>query len=415
MYRVIAVLACGVSLAACSSSWVPSFEMPSFRGGGGGAASISRRVRSAGRAGERRRGELRVTPRRLTVVRPTARSTSMVALNWLHAADAFLVRVMQPDRSAARLERIRRRLRSASIRTRSMSSSSTRRMSAGAGAGEEEAEARPQISSRQDAVRRRRASPSAERADHRGRSPAMAPRPHAPAQRAAVNGRSPLGLGLTSPHCPGTLVVEHLGHRASLEIALATYLKCQRLRGLQSFGDRHGGRRCASGSWSSSSAYSASPLTDPGKVRRFSCAPRCPHIRRSTSLSQSRQDHFDHGSRSCVPCDFGRALFWLSRQSVSVARIPPGSFANISHKCTRRCLARAVNRRPTWTPLLFDDNPLIRRKNCRFSPTFIGVHPAYSGEKSENSKAWGDNVGGLGWTPIHIPQTQIPVKCRNSV
>ena len=35
MYRVIAVLACSFALTACTSSWMPSFEMPSFGGGGG--------------------------------------------------------------------------------------------------------------------------------------------------------------------------------------------------------------------------------------------------------------------------------------------------------------------------------------------------------------------------------------------
>lgn len=43
MYRVIAVLVCGFTVAACSSSWMPGFDlsMPSFGGGGGGVASLS--------------------------------------------------------------------------------------------------------------------------------------------------------------------------------------------------------------------------------------------------------------------------------------------------------------------------------------------------------------------------------------
>src|SRR5262249_58600918 len=36
MYRFIAVGACGVTLAACSSSWMPSIDMPSFGSGGRG-------------------------------------------------------------------------------------------------------------------------------------------------------------------------------------------------------------------------------------------------------------------------------------------------------------------------------------------------------------------------------------------
>ena len=46
MYRVIAVVACGVALTACSSSWMPSFEMPSFGSGGGGSGAASLAVES---------------------------------------------------------------------------------------------------------------------------------------------------------------------------------------------------------------------------------------------------------------------------------------------------------------------------------------------------------------------------------
>src|SRR6266850_2144011 len=41
MSRVIAVVACGFSLAACTSSWMPSFEMPSFGTSGAPPASVA--------------------------------------------------------------------------------------------------------------------------------------------------------------------------------------------------------------------------------------------------------------------------------------------------------------------------------------------------------------------------------------
>lgn len=94
MYRVIAVLACGVSLAACSSSWVPSFEMPSFRGGGGGAASIA--VESDPPGAQASAGGVScVTPCRLTVAANGPFNVD-VALNG-YTPQSVPVRVMQPD------------------------------------------------------------------------------------------------------------------------------------------------------------------------------------------------------------------------------------------------------------------------------------------------------------------------------
>ena len=66
MYRVIAVVACGFALTACSSSWMPSFEMPSFGGGGAGAASLAVESDPPG-AQASAAGVSCVTPCRLTV------------------------------------------------------------------------------------------------------------------------------------------------------------------------------------------------------------------------------------------------------------------------------------------------------------------------------------------------------------
>jgi hypothetical protein len=94
MYRVIAVLACGVSLAACSSSWMPSFEMPSFRGGGGGAASLA--VESDPPGAQASAGGVScVTPCRLTVAANGPFNVN-VALNG-YAPQSVPIRVMQPD------------------------------------------------------------------------------------------------------------------------------------------------------------------------------------------------------------------------------------------------------------------------------------------------------------------------------
>jgi hypothetical protein len=94
MYRVIAVLACGVSLAACSSSWMPSFEMPSFRGGGGGAASLA--VESDPPGAQASAGGVScVTPCRLTVAANGPFNVN-VALNG-YTPQSVPVRVVQPD------------------------------------------------------------------------------------------------------------------------------------------------------------------------------------------------------------------------------------------------------------------------------------------------------------------------------
>ncbi len=94
MYRVIAVLACGVSLAACSSSWMPSFDMPSFGGGGSDVASLAVESDPPG-AQASAGGASCVTPCRLNV--PVNGPFNVnVALNG-YAPQSVPIRVVQPD------------------------------------------------------------------------------------------------------------------------------------------------------------------------------------------------------------------------------------------------------------------------------------------------------------------------------
>jgi hypothetical protein len=98
MYRVIAVLACGVSLAGCSTSWMPSFDMPSFGSGGGGGASgpASLAVESDPPGAQASAGGVScVTPCRLTVAANGPFNVN-VALNG-YVPQSVPVRVMQPD------------------------------------------------------------------------------------------------------------------------------------------------------------------------------------------------------------------------------------------------------------------------------------------------------------------------------
>jgi outer membrane biosynthesis protein TonB len=97
MWRVIAVLACGLSLAACSS-WMPSFDMPSFggHGGGGGAGSASLAVESDPPGAQASAGGAScVTPCRLAVA-VTGPFNVNVALNG-YLPQSIPVRVVQPD------------------------------------------------------------------------------------------------------------------------------------------------------------------------------------------------------------------------------------------------------------------------------------------------------------------------------
>ena len=95
MYRVIAVLACGVTLTACSSSWMPSFDMPSFgSGGGSGVASLAVESDPPG-AQASAGGASCVTPCRLNVAANGAFNVN-VALNG-YVPQSIPIRVMQPD------------------------------------------------------------------------------------------------------------------------------------------------------------------------------------------------------------------------------------------------------------------------------------------------------------------------------
>src|SRR5438309_4299149 len=98
MYRVIAVVACGFALTACTSSWMPSFEMPSFGGGGSGAASgpASLAIESDPPGAQASAaGASCVTPCRLSVP-VTGPFNVTVALNGF-APQTIPIRVMQPD------------------------------------------------------------------------------------------------------------------------------------------------------------------------------------------------------------------------------------------------------------------------------------------------------------------------------
>jgi hypothetical protein len=91
----MAVVACGFALTACSSSWMPSFEMPSFGGSGGGAvASLAVESDPPG-AQASAGGASCVTPCRLNVA-VNGPFNVTVALNG-YAPQTVPVRVVQPD------------------------------------------------------------------------------------------------------------------------------------------------------------------------------------------------------------------------------------------------------------------------------------------------------------------------------
>jgi hypothetical protein len=95
MFRVIAVVTCGLTLAACSSSWMPSFDMPSFGGGGGsGVASLAVESDPPG-AQASAGGATCVTPCRLNVAVNGPFNVN-VALNG-YAPQSIPIRVVQPD------------------------------------------------------------------------------------------------------------------------------------------------------------------------------------------------------------------------------------------------------------------------------------------------------------------------------
>jgi hypothetical protein len=96
MSRVIAVIACGFSLAACSSSWLPTFDMASGASSGAQAASIA--IESDPPGAEARAssgGQSCRTPCRLNVAADGPFTVS-VALNG-YVPQSVPVRVMQPE------------------------------------------------------------------------------------------------------------------------------------------------------------------------------------------------------------------------------------------------------------------------------------------------------------------------------
>ena len=99
MKRVIAVVACGFALTACSSSWMPSFElpsMPSFGGGGGGSGVASLAVESDPPGAQASAGGTScVTPCRLNIA-ASGPFTVNIALNG-YVPQSVPIRVMQPD------------------------------------------------------------------------------------------------------------------------------------------------------------------------------------------------------------------------------------------------------------------------------------------------------------------------------
>src|SRR3981189_2504989 len=96
MSRVIAVLACGFILTGCSSSWMPSMDMPGF-GGSSAARSASLAVESDPPAHGARaaRGPPCRTPCRLEVAAADA-LTITIALNG-YVPKSVPIHVLQPD------------------------------------------------------------------------------------------------------------------------------------------------------------------------------------------------------------------------------------------------------------------------------------------------------------------------------
>ncbi len=95
MSRVIAVVACGLFVAACSTAWMPSFQMPSL--GGGSPAPVSLAVESdpPGAQASTPGGGSCVTPCRLNVTADAPFSVN-VALDG-YVPQSVPVRIMQPD------------------------------------------------------------------------------------------------------------------------------------------------------------------------------------------------------------------------------------------------------------------------------------------------------------------------------
>ena len=96
MSRIIAVVACGLSLAACSTAWMPSFQMPSL-GGGSAPASTSLAVESdpPGAQASAPGGGSCVTPCRLNVTAEGPFSVNVALDGYL--PQSVPVRIVKPD------------------------------------------------------------------------------------------------------------------------------------------------------------------------------------------------------------------------------------------------------------------------------------------------------------------------------
>ena len=96
MSRVIAVVACGLSLAACSTAWMPSFQMPSL-GGSSSPSPTSLAVESdpAGARASAPGGGSCVTPCRLNVMADAPFSVNVALDGYL--PQSVPVRIMQAD------------------------------------------------------------------------------------------------------------------------------------------------------------------------------------------------------------------------------------------------------------------------------------------------------------------------------
>ena len=96
MSRVIAVVACGLSLAACSTAWMPSLQMPSLGGSSTpGPASLAVESDPPGAQASAPGGGSCVTPCRLNVSTDAPFSVN-IALDG-YVPQTVPVRIVQPD------------------------------------------------------------------------------------------------------------------------------------------------------------------------------------------------------------------------------------------------------------------------------------------------------------------------------
>jgi hypothetical protein len=94
MNRVIAVVACGLTVTACTS-WMPSFDMPSFGSGSAAEASLAVESDPPGAQASTPGGASCTTPCRLSVA-PSGPFAVNIALNG-YVPQSVPVRIVQPD------------------------------------------------------------------------------------------------------------------------------------------------------------------------------------------------------------------------------------------------------------------------------------------------------------------------------